>query len=64
MKWCHIEQSQPEEGEMVLVSDGRNLFLTEVISLFDDDGNCYIDWEDCESKDYPYFLCIELPCKT
>lgn len=64
MKWCHIEQSQPEEGAMVLVSDGRSLILTEVISLFDDDGNCYIDWEDCESQDYPYFLCVELPDKN
>ncbi|OFV38140.1 hypothetical protein HMPREF3136_04975 [Neisseria sp. HMSC15C08] len=63
MKWFHIEQSQPEEGEMVLVSDGRNIVLTEVISLFDDSGNCYLDWEECESKDYPYFMRIELPEK-
>lgn len=61
MKWQHIEQSQPEEGATVVASNGRYFVLTEVISLFDDDGNCYIDWEDCESKDYPYFICLELP---
>ena len=64
MEWFHIEQSIPEEGATILVSDGEHLILTEAISIFDDDGNCYIDWEDCESQDYPYFLCVELPEKN
>lgn len=63
MEWFHIEQSIPEEGTTILVSDGEHLILTEAISIFDDDGHCYIDWEACESKDYPYFACPELPNK-
>ena len=51
MEWFHIEQSIPEEGATILVSDGEHLILTEAISIFDDDGHCYIDWEACESKD-------------
>ena len=63
MEWLHIDQSIPEEGEQILVSDGEHVILTEAISLFDDSGQCYIDWEACESKDYPYFACIVLPIR-